>query len=69
MAERKLAVEAGEQIEPEDRDGVNHRQRELENEKILHHERQRDRDDDRARPSRTSAPMRGVIVPLRSAAR
>ena len=47
MAERKLAVEPGEQIEPKDRDGVDHRQRKLEDEKILHHERQRHRDDDR----------------------
>ena len=60
MAERKLAVEAGQQIEPKDRDGVNHRQRKLENEKILHHERQRHRDDDAA-AVRTRRRCVGVI--------
>ena len=51
MAERKLTVEPGEQIEAEDGDGVDHRQRELKDEKILHHERQSERDSEQRQAS------------------
>ena len=67
MAERKLAIEAGQQIEPEDRDGIDHRERELENEEILHHERQHDSDRDGQRRSDGGADYPCVPPSVRAA--
>ena len=48
VAERELAVEAREQIEAENRDGVDDRERNLEDVEILQHERHREHDQEAA---------------------
>ena len=49
MAERELAVEAGQQVEAKDRDGVDDRERDLEDVEIFQDERDRKKDHEPGR--------------------